>query len=105
MAKSKNESESKFFSIISYIGFFSIVALLFKKEDSFVLFHAKQGLVLFVFEVASGVLSVVPILGQLIGGLGFILFLCASLWGMFNALSGKRARIPVVSEIAEKINI
>ncbi len=61
MAKEKGTQETKLFAAISYVGFLCIISLLLKKEDKFVLFHAKQGLVLFVFEVSSFILSIIPL--------------------------------------------
>lgn len=97
--------EDKFFAIISYISFFCIVSLLLKKDDKFVLYHAKQGLVLFLFEVLSGILTVVPFLGPLISTVGFVLFSLIALWGIFQVLMGNYARIPIISDIADKIKL
>ncbi|MFA4889181.1 MAG: hypothetical protein WC628_06375 [Candidatus Omnitrophota bacterium] len=89
--------------MISYISFLCIVSLVLKKDNKFALFHAKNGLVLFVLEVAGFILSVIPILGWLINGLGCALFFLVSLWGIYQAYRGQEINIPIVSEIAGKI--
>ena len=95
--------EGKFFAIISYISFLCIVSLVLKKDNKFALYHAKQGLVLFVFEVGAFILSIIPFLGFLIRIFGtVVLFLC-SLVGILQALTGKCNRFPVISEIADNI--
>lgn len=99
----KDVQEGRFFAVISYIGFLCIVSLLLKKENKFALYHAKQGLVLFVFEVAGFVLSIIPFIGWMLNKVGIVLFTLVSLWGIIQALKGDLVRIPVVSEIAEKI--
>ena len=101
----KEIDEGKFFAVISYISFLCIIALLLKKDNRFALYHAKQGLVLFVFEVAAFILSVIPLLGGLIRILGVLMFTLVSLWGILQALSGGYKRLPILSDIADKIII
>jgi len=96
-------AEGKFFAVISYISFLCIIALLLQKNNKFSLYHAKQGLVLFVTEVAAFILSIIPLLGWIIGVFGYALFLLVSIWGMIHAFLGNYCRIPLVSDIAEKI--
>ena len=101
--KDQEIKEGKFFAIISYISFLCIVALLLKKHNKFALYHAKHGLVLFVFEVAGFIISIIPILGWLIGTLGIVVISLVSIWGILQALMGNYSRIPLVSDIADKI--
>ena len=101
--KEKEIREGKFFAVISYISFFCIISLILKKDNKFALFHAKQGLVLFVFAVASFILSVIPFLGYFIRVISVIFLTLVSLWGIFQALMGNYSRILIVSDIAEKI--
>ena len=72
--------EGKFFAIISYVSFLCIITLILKRNNKFALYHARQGLVLFVLEVAAFILSIIPLLGWLIGIFGYALFLLVSLW-------------------------
>ena len=95
--------EGKFFAVISYLIFLCIIALVLKKENKFALYHAKHGLVLFVFEVGAFILSIIPYLGFLVGVVGLICFTSASIWGIFQALMGNYSRIPLISDIADKI--
>lgn len=97
--------EGRFFAIISYVSFLCIITLILKKENKFALYHAKQGLVLFVMEVVAFILSIIPFLGWLIGVFGYALFLLVSLWGIMQSALGIYIRIPVVTEIAEKVII
>jgi len=101
--KNPEIEEGRFFAVISYISFLCILALLLKKDNKFSIHHAKQGLVLFVFESAVFILSIIPILGWLIGWLGFGLFFLFSVWGMLKASGGNYSRLPVVADIADKI--
>lgn len=106
MAKPQDEQEireGKFFAIISYVSFLCIITLVLKKSNKFALYHARQGLVLFVMEVAAFILSIIPLLGWLIGVFGYALFLLVSIWGIMQAALGIYCRIPVISEISERV--
>lgn len=95
--------EGKFFDVISYISFLCILTLVLKKNNNFALYHAKQGLVLFVMEVVAFILSIIPLLGWLIGIVGYALFLLISLWGIMQAALGIYCKLPVITEISEKV--
>lgn len=94
--------EGKMYAVLSYVSILCIVPLILKKDNTFVLSHGRQGLVLFVGEVATMVISIVipfvfrPFL--------FILF-GFSFWGMVTAIRGQGVELPVVSKIADKITI
>ena len=51
--------EGKIFAVLAYLSILCIIPLIFKKDNAFVLAHAKQGLVLFVSEVAVFVGSII----------------------------------------------
>jgi uncharacterized membrane protein len=95
--------DGKFFAVISYVCFLCIVTLILKKDNEFAFYHAKQGLVLFVMEVAAFILSIIPFLGWLIGIFGYALFLLVSLWGIMQAALGLKTHIPMVSDLSERV--
>lgn len=101
----KDIQEGKIFAVIGYIGILCIVPLLLKKENKFAFYHGKQGLVLFIIEVAAFIFSVIPFLGPLI--LRLAIFVCGlfSLWGIIQSLLGKYARLILISDIADKITL
>jgi uncharacterized membrane protein len=105
VAQDKEVLEGKIYAVIAYIGVLCIVSLLLKKDNKFALFHGKQGLVLFIGEVACGLLNVIPVLGQLIWVLAVLVFGIMSLIGILQALMGNFWKMPVVGEIAEKISL
>ena len=110
MAKSHNSQENdshvlegKIFAILSYLFVLCIIPLVLKKENKFVLFHGKQGLVLFVAEVTIFILHIV--LGQWILKLGTFGLGVFSLTGIIAVLCGQYLKLPVVADIAEKITL
>ena len=67
MAEEEKEiEEGKAFAVLGYLSILCLVPLLLKKDNKFALFHGKQGLILFIFEVAAGIISLVPFLGWII---------------------------------------
>ena len=95
---------AKFFAAIGYISVLCFVPLLLKKESKFAQFHGKQALVLFILEVAAGVLRVVPILGELVATVAFVVFSILSLIGIVKVLMGECWEMPVIYEISNRIS-
>ena len=74
-----------------------------KEKDEFVSFHAKQGLVLFIGELATWIVfGIVPFLWFINNLLG-ILWLVLSVIGIVNVLNKEKKEIPLVGKFAEKI--
>ena len=96
--------EGKAYAILSYLWILCLVPLILKKDNRFVLFHAKQGLVLFIAELAVGFIGVIPFIGWTILFFGTFLFGALSLVGIVQALLGNFWKMPVVGDIAEKIS-
>ena len=86
-----------FFTILGFL-----IAILLKKENKYVMFYAKQGLLLFIGQVIIWLLS--GILGKLI--ILFWIFL-AILWAMtwINSLSGEERNTWLIGDLAEKIKL
>ena len=95
--------EGKVFAILAYLSILCIVPLVLKKDNAFVLKHGKQGLVLFLGEVAAFIVHI--ILGQWILKLGMFVFGVLSFIGLIAALQGRDAELPVVSNLADSITL
>ena len=94
--------DGKMYAVLAYLSIFCIVPLIIKKNNLFVLKHGRQGLVIFVAEVATLVISIV--LPWCFRPFLFILF-GFSFWGMLAAIRGQWVELPFVARIAEKITI
>lgn len=95
--------EGKIFALLAYLSILCIIPLLFKKENSFVLKHGKQGLVLFVGEVAVFIVQL--ILGAWFLKLGMVIFGVFSFAGIIQSLKGEYFPLPLVSDIADQITL
>ncbi len=102
-ARQEDVSDGKVIAILSYLSILCIIPLLLKKDNIFVLLHSKQGLILFVAEVAVFILHI--IFGVWFLKLGMFILLTLSFIGLLAVLRGKYIQIPVISSIAEKITL
>ena len=101
----KDIEDNKVIAAISYLFILFLIPLLTKKDSKFCMFHAKQGLVLFIAWVILWVIWMIPTLGWILGFLGTILLLIIELVGLIKALQGEAWEIPVIGEYAKKINV
>jgi len=100
----KND-DNKLFAILSYIGILCLIPLLMKKKDSFVFFHAKQGLILFIAEAITNLIAMVPVLGWVVSVILWAFLVVLSIMGIINVLAGKTKEIPVLGKYASKIKL
>lgn len=101
----KPTAEQMVFGILSYLGLLVLIPLLVKKDDEFVHFHAKQGVIMLIIWVAVWVVAFIPIMGWIISTLGFVVLSIISLIAIVKVLMGKKWEIPVVSTYADKLNM
>ena len=102
---STSDSENMLYAILAYLWILCLVPILLKKEDEFVKFHTRQGLMLFIVEVAFGIIAIIPILGIITYMLGILICGLLSLIGIVQVLMGNKWKIPVIGDWAEKIKI
>ncbi len=107
MKFSKDEiREGAGLAALSYIFFVCIIVLIFSKNNKFVRFHARQALVVFIFEVFFWFLGwFIPIIGPLFSFIGSLIFFVYSLLGIFASLLGKAIRFPLITSLASKMVI
>ena len=101
----KDIEKNKSISILSYIGILCLVPLLAQKDSKFAQYHAKQGLVLFIAEVITGIIGVIPVIGWIISLIGWIIWLILSITGIMNVVNGKKKLIPLIGKFGEKFNL
>ncbi len=89
-------------AILSYIGILFLIPLLAAKDSPFAQFHAKQGLVLFIAEIATMLIAWIPIIGWLIGFIAWIIWLVLGIIGIINVVSGNQKPLPIIGGFAKK---
>jgi len=95
-------------SIICYIWILVLIPLLTDaKNDPFVKFHIKQGLVLLIASLIGGVVAgIIPVVGWfVIAPILSIFILVLAIMGIINAASGQEKQLPVIGQFGDKFNI
>lgn len=98
--------------VLSYLGLLALIPYLTKKEDPDVHWHAKNGVGLLILDVVLMVVFMIisRIIPSNLLGCGIGMLQCVIWLGIFalhvyciiQAVGGKRPRIPVVTDFAEK---
>jgi fumarate reductase subunit D len=98
--------------VLSYLSILCLIPLLMKKDDADIQWHAKNGTVLFGAEIAWAIIAFflafvrIPFLGcgvWMISCFVWIAFLAISILCIVKATKGERFRLPVLTDIAEKM--
>jgi uncharacterized membrane protein len=111
MAKTSTGLEENVAGLLSYlVGWITgIIFFVLEKDNKFVRFHAMQSIVVFGFitvvQIILGILSLIPYAGiafSIISWLVWILTLVLWIILMVNAGQGKKLKLAVAGNIAEK---
>ena len=94
--------EGKRYALLSYCFILCIIPLIRKKDDVFVQFHARQGLALFLCEMA---VFIVSILFPFLMKPALFIFGTLSLWGMLKAIRGEEFPLPFIHPLSQKLDI
>jgi len=83
-------------SILSYLNILFVIPLFFARKSKFAQFHARQGMVLFVFTVVFSFSLYLPLLPWILA-----VFLVASLLiGIINVVTGHERKLPIIGKLA-----
>ncbi len=87
--------------VLSYLGPLVIVPYVTAKDDAFVKFHVKQGLVVFSIEVGMWVLGMIIWPLMIILGIINVAAFVLSIIGIVNVLNGKETPLPLVGHYSK----
>lgn len=90
-------------TFLSIIGF--VIALIAWKENKYVMFYAKQSLMIFIVLVIGSIAGVVPVIGWIIGGVVSVVGLVLWIVSWIYALSGEMKEVPFVGKYARDFKI
>ena len=104
-------TNNKAMGILAYLGILVLVPIFAAKESPFARFHANQGLVLAIAEVAYGIVisilnviflaiswGLAAVMSTIFGMVG-LAFLVFAILGIINAANGKTAPLPFIGNI------
>lgn len=91
--------------ILAYLGPLVIVSFFIAKDDPFVKFHIKQGLVLFVVEVAMWFLgSIFPPLWIILWLVNLVVLVFVII-GIMNVFHGQEKELPIIGKYSSHFPI
>lgn len=91
-------------AILAYLLFF-IPLLTDAKDDPFVKYHVKQGLVLFIGYIIEMFIGTIPLIGWIVSPLLAVALFILLIIGIMNASNGKETPLPVIGKFAETFKI
>lgn len=92
-------NRTTFLAVLSYISVLTFIPLIFSRKNSFIKFHAKQGIVLLVVWAVGMFSFYLPVLPYL-----FALFIAFSIiFGIVNVLLGRERPVLWVGRLADRI--
>ena len=112
--QNKNDEMQKAQQIawLSYLGILVIVPILIEPNNEYIKFHARQGIVLLLFEIGwtilRFILGLIPVIKYIAAILSFFMwvgFVALSVIGIINAIQGEWKKLPLVGEFADTVKI
>ncbi len=97
--------ESKLLGLISYFPILFVVPLIMKHRDKFAIYHAKQGIGLFVMFVSAFVISRSPVFGDYFGWILWMLSFIFFLVGILHVLQDEKVPLPLIGRYFERIDL
>jgi uncharacterized membrane protein len=92
---------AKQLAVLSYFGMLLLVPLLIARDNEYIQFHLKQGIVWFVAWVLVSFLFAIPLIGWSLA----IAALAISVYAAVQAYEGKRWEMPVLGKYAKMIKL
>jgi uncharacterized membrane protein len=102
--KTGNGEKDITMAIVAYIVFF-IPLLTEAKNDEFVKYHVKQGMVLFVAWFAAAIVGAIPFFGWILAQWLMLAVLILLVIGIMNAYNGKKKPLPLIGKYADSFKI
>lgn len=109
MSNSNEKSQNVLMCVLSYLGVFALIPYFTQKDDSYISWHSRQGLLItavaIVVSFLLSVLTFVPGIGWLAGIVSMlfsfsVLALC--IFCMVQACSGRKWAVPGLSSFLSK---
>ncbi|MBF0129250.1 MAG: hypothetical protein HQL33_04595 [Alphaproteobacteria bacterium] len=103
VVRRQDVSRSRFMAALSYMGVLVFVPLLMNKDDEFVYFHAKQGLVLWTWSVFGLFGLHLPGVGKWWFSFSAMMVFGYSLIGLASVLFSRAWKLPVIYTLSTKL--
>lgn len=96
----EDKQKNTLMAVVAYIIFF-IPLLTESKDDPFVKFHVKQGLILLISFIVAYLVVVIPFIGPTLRWLAQAFLFALLVIGIIHALRGEEKPLPLIGKFAE----
>ena len=96
-------NRTRLYAIMSYLGILCFVPMLMNRDDEYVYFHAKQGLVIWMWSVLAMFALYVPGIGKFLfsfSAMGVVLY---SVIGIVSVVLNRAWKLPLIHSIARLV--
>lgn len=97
------DAGAQMLAAISYLGILALVPLVINRRDPYVAFHARQGLILWIWEVLAVMGLAFPVVGPLFFYVSSLFCFLFSVVGLLSVLLGRAWKFPLVGLWADKL--
>jgi uncharacterized membrane protein len=94
---------SRLMAVMSYLGILCFVPLLRNKDDEFVYFHARQGLVIWMWGMLGIFSLYLPGVGKWMFSLSAMVVVAFSVVGAVSAILNRAWKLPLIHHISTHI--
>ncbi len=94
---------SRMMAFMCYLGVLVFVPLAMNRDDEYVYFHARQGLVIWVAGILAIFMLYVPGLGKLVFSFLAMMVVIFSFLGLVSVLLHKAWKLPIVYGLSTKL--
>ncbi len=101
--RSEGGLRSRVMASLSYLGILCFVPLLLDRDDEFVQFHARQGLVLWMWGVLAIFALSAPGVGKWFFSFSGMAILAFSAVGLISVLLQRAWRLPLIHAVADSL--
>lgn len=105
----QNNGSNTLMCILSYLGIFALIPYFTQKDDAFINWHSRQGLLItavaIVISFGLGVLSLLPAVGvvaSILSGLFSVGVLILCVFCIIQACNGRKWAVPGVAAFLDK---
>ncbi|MDF2670575.1 MAG: hypothetical protein K0R67_2881 [Paenibacillus sp.] len=99
MEEDQDVKNNKVYGVLAYIIFF--IPLLAAKDSKFAMYHANQGLLLFLLYLALNiVLRVIPFISWILLPFVGLFCLVLAILGIVNAAKGEKKPLPLIGHLS-----
>ncbi|MEI6560413.1 MAG: hypothetical protein WCO00_18620 [Rhodospirillaceae bacterium] len=103
IVESEGGLRARVMAAFSYLGILCFVPLLLNRDDEFVQFHARQGLVLWMWGVLAIFALSLPGIGKWFFSFSGMAIMAFSALGLIAVLLQRAWRLPLIHVVAERL--